>query len=38
MTVDYTEYAFETTIEQQLLRAGGYIKGNKDAFDRERLP
>jgi len=36
MTVDYTEYAFETTIEQQLLRAGGYIKGNKDAFDRER--
>ncbi|HXG60430.1 MAG TPA: type I restriction endonuclease [Planctomycetota bacterium] len=32
----HTEKAFETAIEEHLLDAGGYVKGDRDAFDRER--
>lgn len=36
MQVQHTEKAFESTIEHHLLTAGGYLKGDPDAFDRER--
>ncbi|MGD9159380.1 MAG: type I restriction endonuclease [Desulfobacteraceae bacterium] len=32
----YTEYAFETAIENHLTTAGGYKKGDRDSFDTER--
>jgi type I restriction enzyme R subunit len=32
----YTEQAFETAIEHHLLTAGGYAKGDRDAFDLQR--
>jgi len=36
MTLDHTEKAFESAIEDCLLARGGYIKGDKDNFDRVR--
>jgi len=36
MASNYTEYAFESAIEQYLTTAGGYIKGINDTFDKER--
>lgn len=36
MLGQYDETAFESAIEQHLLEIGGYIEGDKDAFDRER--
>ena len=36
MPVDHREIAFETAIEQSLLASGGYVKANKEDFDRER--
>jgi type I restriction enzyme R subunit len=36
MPVDHRERAFESAIEHHLLTAGGYAKGDPDAFDRER--
>jgi len=36
MPGQHTEHAFETAIEQHLTTAGGYEKGDKDAFDPER--
>ncbi len=36
MPVDYTEQAFETAIEHHLTTAGGYEKGEREAFDPER--
>jgi type I restriction enzyme R subunit len=32
----HTETAFEAAIEEYLLSSGGYIKGDRDAFDPER--
>ena len=32
----HTEQAFETAIEHHLTTAGGYEKGDRQAFDRER--
>ncbi|HSW39301.1 MAG TPA: hypothetical protein VLL97_07405 [Acidobacteriota bacterium] len=32
----YTEYAFETAIEHHLITAGGYEKGDREAFDPVR--
>jgi type I restriction enzyme R subunit len=36
MTVEHTEKAFETAIENHLITQAGYISGSRDAFDRER--
>lgn len=36
MPKQYSEYAFESAIENYLLTVGGYIKGVPDIFDRER--
>lgn len=36
MPGQHTEQAFETAIEHHLTTAGGYEKGDRDAFDRER--
>ena len=36
MPIDHTEKAFESAIEDRLLTRGGYIKGDKDNFDRVR--
>ena len=32
----HTETAFEAAIEEHLVSYGGYSKGNREAFDRER--
>jgi len=32
----YSEYAFETAIEDHLTTAGGYEKGDREGFDTER--
>ncbi|MBI3090679.1 MAG: type I restriction endonuclease subunit R [Candidatus Tectomicrobia bacterium] len=32
----HTEAAFESAIEEYLVSSGGYAKGERDAFDRER--
>ncbi|HSV31457.1 MAG TPA: type I restriction endonuclease [Atribacteraceae bacterium] len=32
----YTETAFESAIEEHLVSSGGYARGDRDAFDRER--
>jgi type I restriction enzyme R subunit len=34
MAIDHTEKAFESVIENCLLTSGGYIKGEKDNFNR----
>jgi type I restriction enzyme, R subunit len=36
MPSQHTEYAFETAIENHLTTAGGYEKGDRDSFDKER--
>ncbi len=36
MPGQYTEHAFETAIEHHLTTAGGYVKGDREAFDPER--
>lgn len=36
MPGQHTEEAFETAIEHHLISSGGYEKGDRDAFDRER--
>ena len=36
MSKNYTEATFETAIEHHLTTAGGYEKGDRDAFDAER--
>ncbi|MEW5920364.1 MAG: type I restriction endonuclease [Bacillota bacterium] len=36
MPGQHTEQAFETAIESHLTTAGGYDKGDREAFDRER--
>ena len=36
MPGQYTEQAFETAIEHHLTTAGGYEKGDRDAFNPER--
>jgi len=36
MPGQHTEYAFETAIEHHLTTAGGYEKGDRDAFDPAR--
>ncbi len=36
MPKQYTEYAFESAIEEYLLTSGGYTKGDNTAFDKER--
>ncbi|MDQ7778078.1 MAG: type I restriction endonuclease, partial [Planctomycetota bacterium] len=36
MPSQHREIAFETAIEQHLLAAGGYVKGDREAFDRVR--
>ncbi|HDQ44505.1 MAG TPA: hypothetical protein ENN17_03260 [bacterium] len=36
MPGQYTEHAFETAIEHHLTTAGGYEKGDRDAFDPVR--
>jgi len=36
MAVDHKEKAFEAAIEDHLTTAGGYVKGDRDAFDQER--
>lgn len=36
MPGQHTEYAFESAIEHQLLEAGGYAKGDGNAFDLNR--
>lgn len=36
MPVDHKEIAFESAIESSLLNEGGYIKADRDNFDRER--
>lgn len=36
MPGQHTEHAFETAIEHHLTSAGGYEKGDRDAFDSER--
>ncbi len=35
MTVDYTEEAFESAIEEHLLQSGGYSSGNPKTFGRQ---
>ena len=32
----HTEAAFEAAIESYLTASGGYVKGDRDAFDAER--
>ena len=32
----HTEAAFESAIEEHLVSSGGYVRGDRDAFDRER--
>jgi type I restriction enzyme, R subunit len=34
--VDHRERTFEAAIEDSLLTSGGYVRGNRDAFDRAR--
>ena len=36
MPTQHTETAFESAIEHHLITAGGYIKGDREAFDRDR--
>lgn len=36
MLGQHTEHAFETAIEHHLITAGGYEKGDREAFDPER--
>lgn len=36
MTIDHSEKAFETAIENHLITQAGYISGSRDAFDLER--
>ena len=36
MPVDHREIVFEAAIEDSLLASGGYVKANKEDFDRER--
>jgi len=36
MAIDQTEKAFEAAIEHSLTTSGGYEKGDRDTFDRER--
>lgn len=36
MPGQHTEYAFEAAIEHYLMTAGGYEKGDREAFDHER--
>ena len=36
MPVDHTERAFEDSIEHRLLTVAGYVKADRDNFDRER--
>lgn len=36
MPGQHTEYAFEAAIEQHLITAGGYEKGNRETFDSVR--
>jgi len=35
MPVDYKEIAFESAIEDHLLKKGGYTKGDPDTFDKQ---
>ena len=36
MQGQHTEQAFETAIEDHLITAGGYVKGDRDGFDQHR--
>ncbi|HUW12452.1 MAG TPA: type I restriction endonuclease, partial [Anaerolineae bacterium] len=36
MAIDYTEKSFETAIEHYLTTSGGYERGDREAFDRDR--
>ena len=36
MTIDHSEYAFESAIESHLLTKAGYMKADRNAFDPER--
>ena len=36
MTAQYKEIAFESTIEQYLLKKGGYLKGDPSTFNQSK--